>query len=89
VNHVRRPSQPGQDLGADDGVGALDLVVDGPADVVEEGDLARLDPRLASPDGYALWPEAAPPAAVALPPKVRLPGRPASDEPIVLDEEDR
>jgi hypothetical protein len=54
-----------------------------------EGDLARLDPRLASPDGYALWPEAAPPAAVALPPKVRLPGPPASDEPLVLDEEDR
>ena len=41
-----------------------------------EGDLARLDPRLASSDGSALWPEAAP-------------GPSASDQPIVLDEEDR
>jgi hypothetical protein len=71
-----------------------------------EGDLARLDPQLASADDHALGPEAAPAptarspqmfapvaeapsAAVEPPPKVRLPGPSASDEPIVLDEEDR
>jgi hypothetical protein len=55
-----------------------------------EGDLARLDPRLASPD-ESPGPDGAavPPPAAARPPKLRLPASPALDEPIALDEEDR
>src|ERR1019366_6000784 len=42
VDDRGRPSQPGQDLAADDGVGAFDVLLDGVADVVEEADLTRL-----------------------------------------------